>query len=81
MMLDIKEIKLKKYKINIKMFSMIFNLKTITIYGDLIRFSATTSNDNYALISKLIENIYNISKKDIIISNNLKLIGVFPNRF
>lgn len=80
-MLDIKEIKLKKYKINIKMFSMIFNLKTITIYGDLIRFSATTSNDNYALISKLIENIYNISKKDIIISNNLKLIGVFPNRF
>jgi len=77
-MFKMKETKIEKYNMNVKLYGMIFKLDSIRIYGDLIRISATTSNDNYCSISNIIETINHINKIDITISKQLKIINIFP---
>ena len=80
-MFEIKKINISKYNIKIKFCDIIYKLESAQLYNDEVRILTTTSNDNYVINSKIIDNIYNISKKDIKISNQINLIGMFPIDF
>lgn len=80
-MQELQKINFKKYNMRLNFYGMVFKLESAQVYNDFIRISATTSNDNYVLTSKIIENVSHFSKKDIIISSQLKLINMFPIDF
>ena len=77
-MLVSNKINFKKYIINIKIYDMLFKLSDIIFYGDYIKISATTSNENYKFISNLLDYSINshIKKQDVTIYKDTKILGI-----